>query len=96
MSQTLEILKGLLLISGCFFILISAIGIVRFKSFPERMQAAGKASAMGLGLLLAGEVLDAATWEVALKGLAAMVLLFLTLPIASHALMRTWWRENSK
>jgi monovalent cation/proton antiporter MnhG/PhaG subunit len=94
MSQTIEIVKGLLLISGCFFILVSAIGLVRFNSFPERMQAAGKAAAMGLGLMLTGEVVDAANWEVALKGLAALALLFLTLPIASHALMRTWWREH--
>jgi multicomponent Na+:H+ antiporter subunit G len=95
MTQTIEILKGLLLLSGCFFILVSAIGVVRLKAFPERMQAGGKAAAMGLGLLLAGEVVNAATWEVACKGLAAMILLFLTLPIASHALMRTWWRGRS-
>ncbi len=92
MSLAIEILKGVFLLTGCFFVLVSAVGLVRFKAFPERMQAGGKAAAMGLGLLLAGEVVDAATWEVALKGLAAMLLLFLTLPIASHALMRTWWR----
>jgi len=95
MTQTIEILKAVLLLSGCFFILVSAIGIVRLGAFPERMQAGGKAAAMGLGLLLAGEVLDAASWEVAIKGLIAMILLFLTLPIASHALMRTWWRRKS-
>lgn len=94
MSVTIEIVKGFFLISGCFFILISAIGIVRLKSFPERMQAVGKAAAMGLGLMLAGEVVDSANWQVALKGLAALILLFLTLPIASHALIRTWWRER--
>lgn len=92
MSLVIEVLKGGLLLLGCFFVLVSAIGLVRFAEFPVRMQAGGKAAAMGLGLLLAGEVVDAATWEVALKGLAAMLLLFLTLPIASHALMRTWWR----
>jgi multicomponent Na+:H+ antiporter subunit G len=92
MSLMIEILKGVLLFVGCLFVLISAIGMFRFKSFPVRMQAGGKAAAMGLGLLLAAEVLDGGSWEVALKGLAAMVLLFLTMPIASHALMRTWWR----
>jgi multicomponent Na+:H+ antiporter subunit G len=92
MSLVTEVLKGMLLLAGCFFVLVSAIGMVRFNAFPVRMQAGGKAAAMGLGLLLAGEVVDAASWEVALKGVAAMVLLFLTLPIASHALMRTWWR----
>jgi len=92
MSLVIEIVKGFLLLAGCFFVLVSAIGLVRFHAFPVRMQAGGKAAAMGLGLLLAGEVVDAASWEVALKGIAAMFLLFLTLPIASHALMRTWWR----
>jgi multicomponent Na+:H+ antiporter subunit G len=94
MSLTIELLKGVLLFLGCLFVLISAIGVVRFRTFPERMQAGGKAAAMGLGLLLAGEVVDAASWVVALKGVTAMVLLFLTLPIASHALMRTWWRSK--
>jgi len=94
MDLAIEWTKSLLLVVGCFFVLVSAIGLVRMKSFPERMQAGGKAAAMGLGLLLAGEVLDAGSWAVALKGLAAMALLFFTLPIASHALMRTWWRDG--
>lgn len=94
MSSWLDILKSLMLTGGCFFILVSAIGLARMRTFPERMQAGGKAAAMGLGLLLAGEVLDAGSWLVAVKGLAAMLLLFLTLPIASHALMRAWWRDD--
>lgn len=95
MILALEILKDLLLLAGAFFILVSAVGLVRMSGFPARMQAAGKAAAMGLGLLLAAVALDAGTWVVAVKGLAAMVLLFLTLPIASHALMRTWWRQET-
>ena len=95
MTLALEILKDLLLLAGAFFVLVSAIGLARMGGFPARMQAGGKAAAMGLGLLLAAVALDAGTWVVALKGLAAMVLLFLTLPIASHALMRTWWREET-
>ena len=95
MILALEILKDLLLLAGAFFILVSAVGLVRMSGFPARMQAAGKAAAMGLGLLLGAVALDAGTWVVAVKGLAAMVLLFLTLPIASHALMRTWWRQET-
>lgn len=95
MTLALEILKDLLLLTGAFFVLVSTIGLVRMGSFPARMQAAGKAAAMGLGLLLAAVAVDAGTWVVAAKGLAAMALLFLTLPIASHALMRTWWRQET-
>ncbi len=94
MTLALELLKAGLLLAGCFFVLVSAVGLVRMDSFPARMQAAGKAAAMGLGLLLAAVAVDAADWTVAVKGLLAMTLLFLTLPIASHALMRTWWRQH--
>ena len=87
MTLALELLKAGLLLAGCFFVLVSAVGLVRMDSFPARMQAAGKAAAMGLGLLLAAVAVDAADWTVAVKGLLAMTLLFLTLPIASHALM---------
>ncbi len=94
MTLALELLKVALLLAGCFFVLVSAVGLVRMNGFAARMQAAGKAAAMGLGLLLAAVAVDAAEWTVALKGLLAMTLLFLTLPIASHALMRTWWRQH--
>jgi multicomponent Na+:H+ antiporter subunit G len=94
MSLAIELLKALLLVAGCFFVLVSAVGLVRMDGFPARMQAAGKAAAMGLGLLLTAVAVDAADWVVAFKGLLAMGLLFLTLPIASHALMRTWWRQD--
>lgn len=95
MSLALEILKDLLLMAGAFFVLVSAIGIARMSGFAARMQCGGKAAAMGLGLLLAAVALDAGSWIVAAKGLVAMALLFLTLPIASHALMRTWWRQET-
>jgi len=94
MTLAIELLKAALLLAGCFFVLVSAVGLVRMHGFPARMQAAGKAAALGLGLLLAAVAVDAADWYVALKGLLAMTLLFLTLPIASHALMRTWWRQH--
>lgn len=94
MTLVIEWLKTVLLLAGCFFVLVSAVGLVRMDGFPARMQAAGKAAALGLGLLLAAIAVDAADWGVALKALLAMTLLFLTLPIASHALMRTWWRQH--
>jgi multicomponent Na+:H+ antiporter subunit G len=94
MELTREIVQSIFLVTGCAFVLVSAIGLARMRTFPERMHAGGKAGALGLGLLLAGEVVDAGSWQVALKGVLALVLLFLTFPIASHALMRTWWREH--
>ena len=80
------ILISFLLIAGSFFSLLAALGMLRFPDIYSRMHAATKAPAFGLLLLLSGvawyfESLYA--WAVCLL---SILIIFLTAPVASHAL----------
>ncbi len=46
------IITGVLLFTGCFLIVVAAIGIVRFPDFYSRIHPAGKADTMGQFLIL--------------------------------------------
>jgi multicomponent Na+:H+ antiporter subunit G len=77
-----------LLAVGSLFGLLASIGIVRLSDVFMRMHAMAKATTFGLGCLLLAAAL---VWEdifVASKCLAAIALLFATLPVAAQIIGR--------
>ncbi len=71
---------------GALVVLIAAVGVVRLPDALSRQHAATKAGTVGVGLLAVG----VAVAEPAGLGRVAilLVLLLVTLPLASHALAR--------
>ena len=51
MSELIDILSVLLILSGLVFFLGASIGVVRFPDFYTRMHAAGKGDTLSLSLI---------------------------------------------
>ena len=81
-------LAAALLLVGSVFLLIAAIGVLRFPDLYTRMHAATKASAFALVLMLGGVALHFRDAWVTIEALLIIIFIFLTAPIAAHAIGR--------
>ena len=93
---TRDIVIVILILAGCGFMLVSAIGIVRLPDVFARMHAAGKASTVGVsGLLLAAGLFFYDEFLM-LRMLALIALIFATAPIATTAMARAAYRTGPR
>lgn len=85
----------LLALFGAVLMLLSAIGVLRFRDALSRMHALAKAATLGLLFLLGGAALgmDDANDVTAL--ILAMALQLLTLPVGSNLIARATYRATS-
>ncbi len=90
------ILDEILIFSGAAFILISAIGVLRFGDPLSRMHATTKASSFGILLIIIGVCLAFGHWLVYVKALLIIVFIYLTAPLAAHAIARSIHPEEGK
>ena len=74
---------------GAFFILVSAIGLLRFPDLYTRMHATTKATSFGLLLLILGTAIFFNTGMVWLKSLLVIIFIYLTAPLASHSIAQS-------
>jgi len=83
-------------ICGLLVMLVAALGVLRLPDALSRQHAATKAATLAVILFCIGTALivqDAAwTWRLAIL----VLLLMLTLPLASHALARAARRETAR
>jgi multicomponent Na+:H+ antiporter subunit G len=84
----IEILSGIFLILGSFFMLLSAVGILRMPDIYTRMSATTKASTLGIGLVLIGTALFWGSVSIVIRSLAIIFFLLLTAPVAAHIIGR--------
>ncbi len=80
-----EIISWLLIVSGSAFMLIGAIGTLRFPDFWARLHAVSVTDSAGMILLTAGMVVQAGFTLVTVKLLLIGAFLFITGPTATHA-----------
>ena len=73
---------------GTGFMLLAALGLVRMPDLFNRMQAATKASTLGVSLMMLAAIVHFGTVEVAARAMLVVVFLFVTAPVAAHALSR--------
>lgn len=83
-----EIIIAFLLLSGGFFVLVAAIGVVRLPDLMMRMHASTKAGTLGAGLVLAATAFAFDDISVLTRALAAILFLLLTAPVAAHLIGR--------
>ena len=88
LPELLNVLSWLLLISGSFCLLISAIGLIRMPDLFTRMHAAGVGDTLGALLVLAGLMLQAGLSITLIKLVLVAFFLLFTSPTACHALAR--------
>ena len=88
MTSLLDYVVALFLIAGTFLTVVASIGIVRMPDLYLRMSAATKASTLGVGLLLVAMALYFRNLDAFSRGIAIIVFLFITNPVAAHRLVR--------
>lgn len=84
------------ILSGSFFVLVGAIGLVRMPDVYTRMHAASVMETLGAGLLIVGLMIQAGPTLVTLKLLVLLALFFFAGPVASHALAQAALHEGVK
>ena len=87
-------LGGILLIAGATFVLIGAIGVLRFETPTERLHAAAKGPTLGLILVGAGAAVMIGTTQAVVGVLLVIVLQLLAGPIGSHMIGRVIHRRD--
>ncbi len=83
-----DIFCSFFVLIGAAFILLAAVGMVRFPDVYMRMHAATKAGTLGAGTILVGLAFHAGQLDVTLKVVIGVIFLIITGPIASHLLGR--------
>ena len=92
-----------LVLFGVFFLVMGAVGVLRFPDFYTRMHAAGKCDTLGTLLIVIGIALYLGPTLGALKVIAIAVFIFMTSPTATHAIAKAahinkvpYWTKDEK
>lgn len=93
MSALIDIVAGLLVLSGGVFMLIAALGAVRLGDVFLRMHASTKAGTLGIGLIVVAVMLRHEAPGVGAKALAVLLFMIFTAPIGAHLIGRAVWRR---
>jgi multicomponent Na+:H+ antiporter subunit G len=78
---------------GVFFMLVSSVGILRLPDVYARMQAAGKATSLGIGCILLAAGFFHGEWAL-LRMVVLLALFFITGPIATAAMAHAAYRTD--
>ena len=92
----MEIITAILLFLGALFMLVSAVGLVRFSDLYSRMHATTKATSFGLLLMVVGMGIFFHTGIVWLKAALVIFFIYLTAPLASHSIAQSEKKDDKK
>jgi len=81
----LDILSWIMILSGSAFVLIGAIGTLRFPDFWSRLHAASVSESAGMILLIAGMCLQSGFTLITVKLIIIGGFIFITGPTSTHA-----------
>jgi len=81
-------IAGFFLIAGSSLILLSAVGMIRMPDLFTRMQAATKATTLGLACLLTGTVIQLADFSTLVRAALISAFILLTSPVSTHVIAR--------
>ncbi|HSH19446.1 MAG TPA: monovalent cation/H(+) antiporter subunit G [Draconibacterium sp.] len=84
-----EIITAILFFLGALFLLVSAVGLVRFSDLYSRMHATTKATSFGLLLMIIGMGIFYHSGIVWLKAALVIFFIYLTAPLASHSIAQS-------
>ena len=96
MDTVLDVLSWILLLGGAIFLLVGAIGALRFPDFYTRLHAVSVCDTMGAGLVLVGLMLQGGLSLVTVKLLLVFYFMIFTGPTAVHALAQAAMQAKLK
>ena len=83
----LNTLALIFIVVGLFFMIVGAIGLIRFPDLYTRVHATGKCDTLGEGMMLLGFILYEGMNLVSVKILLLVIFIFVTSPTAVHAIL---------
>ena len=83
-----EIISSALMIIGAAFALLAGAGVVRMPDLFTRMQAATKASTLGIGCMVLAVPIHFGELGITTRAIATIIFVFLTAPVAAHMIAR--------
>ena len=89
-----EFIAGLFLAGGAFFLLASAIGMLRLPDFYCRLHASGNSETLGVMLSFMGLVIYEGLTLTSLKMIMIFLLIFLGNPIGTHILSKAAYQSG--
>jgi len=95
-KKMVSIIISAFILLGSFFILVSAIGILRFKDLYGRLHATTKATSFGILLLIIGVSLFFNDITVYIKAFLIIFFVYLTAPLAAHSISKSFFPKNKK
>jgi multicomponent Na+:H+ antiporter subunit G len=96
MQALLDVLSGICLLGGAIFLLIGAIGVLRFPDFYTRLHAVSVCDTLGAGLVLLGLMLQGGLSLVTVKLLLIFYFMIFSGPTAVHALAQAALQSKLK
>ncbi|MEM9852409.1 MAG: monovalent cation/H(+) antiporter subunit G [Pseudomonadota bacterium] len=98
LGLAVDILSWACLMGGAFFMVIGAVGVLRFPDFWTRLHATSVSDSGGMLLILLGLCLQAGFTLITVKLIIIGIFLFITGPTATHAVANaalvTGWRPK--
>ena len=99
----MDILAIIFMIAGLFFLIVAAVGVIRFPDVYSRSHAVSLTDSLGAFLMLVGIALHEGLSINMLKILVVLILLYILNPVIAHATVRAalrsglkpWQKENS-
>ena len=76
-----DVVAALLLAGGSAFLLIGAVGVLRFPDFYTRLHPAGLTDTAGAGLILAGLMVESGFNLITAKLVLVLILIVFTSPV---------------
>ena len=89
-----EFIAGLFLAGGAFFLLASAIGMLRLPDFYCRLHASGNSETLGVMLSFMGLVIYEGRTLTSFKMIMIFLLIFLGNPIGTHILSKAAYKSG--
>ena len=89
-----DMLTVVLLAIGGIFCFLAAVGILRMSDVYTRMQAASKAVTFGATSIVLAAAVHSGEADIVARCLLICVLLFVTIPAASHLIARAAYRAR--
>lgn len=95
-SLVIDIISWGLFLSGAFFLFVGSLGMLRLPDFWSRLHAASIIDSAGVGLILAGMMLQTGFTLVTVKTLIIVGFLLITGPTATHAVANAAFVSGSR
>ena len=90
------ILSIIFIVAGLFFLIVAAVGVIRFPDVYSRSHAVSLTDSLGAFLMLVGIAFHEGLGKSTLKILVVLALLYILNPVIAHATVRAALRSGVK